>query len=105
MYYNRTEYKTLAILTMQCPICGETSNIKIAREEDFISLVIIFNIWSFGKIVGTCGDCHESFKLDQDKIYEILDLAGILIKRSNVKKNLLSISIPIIIIYMFLNFT
>ena len=105
MYYNRTEYKTLAILTTQCPICGETSNVKIDREEDFISLAIIFNIWSFGKIVGTCGNCHNSFKFDQNEIYDIMDSVGIVIERSNAKKNILSVSIPIIIIYTFLNFT
>jgi len=103
MYYNSTEYKTLAILNMQCPICGETSNIKIAREEDFISLLIIFNFWLFGKLIGTCGNCHESFKFDKNEMFEILESVDISVKRSNIKKNILSVSIPIIIIYILVN--
>ena len=90
MYYYSTKFETLAILNMQCPICDEMSNIKIAREKDFISLLFIFNFWGFGKIIGTCGNCHESFKLDKKEMFKILDSVGISVKRSNIKKNILS---------------
>lgn len=84
---------------LQCPICKQTANMQIAREVDFLSLLIIFNMWFYGKTIATCGFCHQSFEIDSKKVYDFLESSGISVNRSNMKKNLISITIPIIIIY------
>lgn len=90
----------MGLIEMQCPICSEIANIQIAREVDFFSLRIIFNFWTYGKIIATCGNCHESFEVKRKEAYGLLDPVGVSANRSNIKKNLLSLSIPLIIIIL-----
>lgn len=103
MYYYSTKIENLAVIKdMQCPICRETSNMKIGREADFLSLLFVFNIWGYGKFLATCGYCHQNFEINKNDAYKILDSVGVSINHSNMKKNLLSLSIPIIIIYIII---
>lgn len=100
MWYESSKMERLAIIEMQCPICGETANIRIDRQVEFDSVILIFNFWAYKKIIATCGNCHESFEIKKKEAYEVLDSVRVSVNRSNIKKNLLSLSIPIIIIYI-----
>ncbi len=100
MWYESSNMERLAIIEMQCPICGETANIRIDRQVDFDSFILICNFWTYKRIIATCGNCHESFEIKKKEAYELLDSIGISVNRSNLKKNVLSLLIPIIIIYI-----
>lgn len=100
MYYHSNKIERLAIIETQCPICSKIANILIGRELDFVSLFIIFNLWAYGKFYATCGNCHGSVEIEEKEARRILDFAKINYKHSNLKKNLISLSIPIIIIYI-----
>jgi hypothetical protein len=100
MYYNSCEVERLAIIEMQCPICDEIANIRIGRETDYFCLLIVFNFWMYGKVIATCGNCHESFEIKKKYAYDLLDSVNVPFNRSNLKKNLVSLSAPIIIFYL-----
>ena len=102
MYFSTTNLETLTIIKMQCPICKKMSNIKISRENNFISLFIIFNFWYFGKMIGTCGNCHENIQLKTNETYELLDSIDISINQSNIMKNVLFNLLPVGIIILLL---
>ncbi len=104
MYYHSSQIEQLAIIETQCPICGKTANMLIGRELDFISLFIIFNLWAYGKFLATCGNCHGSVEIKGQEAHNLLDSVKISYNHSNLKKNIISISIPIIIIYVLIKY-
>jgi len=105
MYYTSVEYEKLAIVPMKCSLCNSEANVKIQREVEFTTFMLTINFWWYGKIIGTCGNCHESFKLEKSDVYSYLEANNIFVKRSNITKNLFWSIIPIatvgILFYIF----
>ena len=98
MFWYSKEIEGLAIVELVCPFCGQVSNTKISRTEEFYSILILFNFWSAGSPFATCGNCHNSYELDDDKTYDFLATMGITVQRSYAGRNILSLSIPWILI-------
>ncbi len=60
----------------QYQLCGEISNIRIAREETWNSFFLVLNFYEYGKAFATCRKRHQSYKLDQNEIYDALESKG-----------------------------
>ena len=98
MYWYSRDIESLAIVELMCPFCGQVSNTKISRPEEFHCIFIIFNLWSAGSPFATCGNCHNSYELDKNWTYDFLDSVGIMVQRSYATRNIISLGIPLTLI-------
>lgn len=84
MYFSTTDTEDLLIVKMRCPLCDHDSKVKLSRQIEFYSIFLIFNFWvPRRKLFGTCGNCLNSFKFNDeraDEMYEQLEENGVHIK-------------------------
>lgn len=107
MYFSNIEEEQLAILEIECPLCNNVSRISIVKHTRFHCLFPFLFLWETNGIIGTCGNCHNSFKIDYDQ-YPLLESMGIEIQESNFNKNITSLFIVFLVvafIFMMMNIT
>ena len=93
-----TEHEDIIIISTECPLCEQVANIKISREVKWICLFILINLWYSGEYFGTCGNCHQSFKIDRDIVSDIIKETGINFRESFAIRNSISLGIVFLII-------
>jgi len=96
MYYSRVQLVDLAIFRGICPVCGAESNIKISREKEF-AWILLIPLWFDGKFWGTCGTCLRDFEIKKSEALRILNEIGVDLGLPAWKKNLIVVTIALII--------
>ena len=63
VYFSESTNQTeIGVCTSQCPLCGEIASLKISKVHRE-TWVFIIPSWS-NKFYITCGNCWQSFKID-----------------------------------------